>query len=122
MYCFFKARDGFLQIQSFEEKAQTSGNSLFPHISGLVALQPYVCNSVSCGRSGALKGIERSFLFIIHLRYINLSTHKFWKKRVSCFSKFFVLYSVGDNQIINWLKQISNPLVVCFVGYENLCF
>lgn len=56
-YCFFQACDGFLQIQSSEEKAQTFGNPLFPHISGLLALQPYVCNSVSFGCSGVLKGI-----------------------------------------------------------------
>lgn len=41
MYCFFQALEGFLQIQSSEAKAQTLGMLLFPHISGLFALQPY---------------------------------------------------------------------------------
>ena len=66
--------------------------------------------------------IELLLVQIDDARNIKLPGHKFGKKRVSCFSKFFVLYSVCDNQIINWLKQSSNSLEVCFVGYENLCF
>ena len=48
-------------IQSSDVKAQILYIELFAHISGLFALHPKVCTSVSSSFNGALNGTFKSF-------------------------------------------------------------